>query len=363
MKICFIGPATSSHIKKWCRWFCDQGHEIHVISFTSGSIDNVQVHVIDSGTGTADSDIKKLNYLFRAKKIKKLVDEIDPDIVNVHYASSYGAAAALSGLKNYIVSVWGSDVYDFPRKSIFHKELIKYSLSRAKLIFSTSKAMADETRKYTKNKILVTPFGVDMNMFHPDKRKRNNDLLIVGTVKTLSSKYGIDYLLKGCAEYIRNNPDTALQIRIAGDGPAASEYKELAVQLGIDDHVVWLGRIDQNEATVEWANMDVAIIPSVLDSESFGVSAVEAQACGVPVIISDVPGLMEATLPGKSSIVVKRKNAEAISEALKSLLTDKQKRIEMGKNGREYVLRNFEYNDCFRQIEGFYNSFADIQQS
>ena len=74
----------------------------------------------------------------------------------------------------------------------------------------------------------------------------------------------------------------------------------------IDSIVKWLGFISQEDAAKEWANMDIGIIPSVSDSESFGVSAVECQACGVPVIISDIPGLEESTCPGKSSLVVPR---------------------------------------------------------
>lgn len=63
----------------------------------------------------------------------------------------------------------------------------------------------------------------------------------------------------------------------------------------------------KEQAACESANMDCAIIPS--ESESFGISAVEAQACSCPVIISDIPGLMEATNPGVTSLVVLRGNA------------------------------------------------------
>lgn len=75
----------------------------------------------------------------------------------------------------------------------------------------------------------------------------------------------------------------------------------MAEQLEIADIVTWLGFIPQEEAACEWANMDVAVIPSL--QESFGVSAVEAQACQIPVIISNVPGLKEATRPQISSVV------------------------------------------------------------
>ena len=102
----------------------------------------------------------------------------------------------------------------------------------------------------------------------------------------------------------------------------------------------------------EWANMDLAIIPSL--QESFGVSAVEAQACGTSVIISDVPGLMEATYPGKSSIVVPRNDAETIAKAIVELFQDNGTRINMGQVGREYVSERYEMDFCFSNIKGVF---------
>ena len=356
MKICFVGPAQSAHIIKWCNWFAQHGHEIHVISFTEGKIDNATVHVIDAGLSGKETDLAKIKYLFHGRQIKKCIQQINPDIVNVHFATSYGASAALGGLQNYILSVWGSDVYDFPKKSIFHKLLLKFSLKKASYLFSTSKAMAEETRKYCTKEIYITPFGVDVQLFSPSNRSRDDHDFVIGTVKTLSPKYGIEYLLKAAAKIHRNNPDIPLKVRIAGKGTHEAEYKELAKQLDISNITEWLGFISQPEAAHEWANMDVAVIPSTLDSESFGVSAVEAQSCGVPVIISDVPGLMEATQPDVSSIVVPRKNEEAIYTALVDLYNNPQKRKELGENGRLHVCADYEYNQCFERIEQFYRS-------
>lgn len=93
--------------------------------------------------------------------------------------------------------------------------------------------------------------------------------------------------------------------------------------------------------------MDIAIIPSL--QESFGVSAVEAQACGTLVIISDVPGLKETTVLGESSIVAKQDEKE-ISEVIKDFYFSRDKIKRMGIIGREYVTEHYEINDCFKHI-------------
>lgn len=353
MKICFLAPANNYHTKKWCKWFTEQGNEVHVVSFVEDEIENTIVHFIDTGASVNSGDFHKIKYLLKAGKIKKIVEQISPDIINAHYATSYGTVAALAGLKGYVLSVWGSDVYDFPHKSPAHKLMLKYSLRKAKYIFSTSRAMADETHKYTDKQIEITPFGVDMELFNPNKRERSNcanadSKFVVGTVKALKPEYGINYLIKAVSIVKKKHPEIPIVLRIAGEGEQAEEYKQLAISEGVGDITTWLGFISQADAAREWANMDVAVIAS--ESESFGVSAVEAQACGIPVIISDIPGLMESTLPNGSSLVVERGNEKAIADAIVLLFYDAKKRKSMSEIGRKYVLDNYSLKDCFEDI-------------
>lgn len=89
--------------------------------------------------------------------------------------------ARLSG-KKYILSVWGSDVYDFPNENILKKHLIKKNLNKASVILSTSKDMKLEAKKFTDKEIIVTPFGVDINEYRPMEVERISDFT-VGTIK------------------------------------------------------------------------------------------------------------------------------------------------------------------------------------
>lgn len=364
MRICFLAPANSAHIKKWCKWFNEHDNKTYVVSFVKDDIEGTYIYHIDSGVDANASDSSKIKYLFKARKVKKIITQINPDIVNVHYATSYGTVAALAGIKKYVLSVWGSDIYDFPNKSMLHKMMLKYSLKKATYLFSTSQAMADEAHKYTDKNIEITPFGVDLQMFTPAKRNRpyhvsEDGRFIVGTVKSLLPKYGIDYLIEAVSLVKRKHPEIPIELRIAGKGEYEKEYKKLAKIKGIDEITTWLGYVSQNNAAKEWANMDIAIIPSTLESESFGVSAVEAQACGTPVIISDIPGLMEATSPGKSSVVVPRNNAEAIAEAIVDLFQNNEKRIKTGQVGREYVSERYGINSCFGNIKNSFDKMGE----
>lgn len=355
MRICFLAPANSAHIKKWSKYFVSKGYEVHIVSFTNGETPGTTVHFIDAGVDTDSDDGKKLRYLLMAGRVRKIVSQISPDVINVHYATSYGTVAAIAGIKNYILSVWGSDIFVFPNKSPLHKLLLEYSLRKADFLFSTSQAMADEANKYTNKHFYITPFGVDTELFSPTKRTRCDNDFVIGTVKGLSPAYGIDYLVEAVALVHSEHPEIPIKLRIAGKGPDAEKLRVLANNCGIDDITTWLGFISQERVAEEWANMDLAVIYSA-GMESFGVSAVEAQACACPVIISDVPGLMEATKPGVTSLVVPRKDAKALAEAIACLYYDKKKRSELGTNGRNFVIDSFEYKRCFERIEALYGT-------
>ena len=358
MIICFLAPANEPHTKRWCKWFLSRGHHIHVISFENDVIDGVEVHYINVGANGLSNDRQKLRYISGAFKIKAIVKKINPDVVSAHRASSYGFIAGLCGLRKVALSVWGSDVYDFPQKGLIQRKMVEFSLKRADEVISISKCMADETSKYTNKKIHSISWGVDMRIFHPDLRqvRKGDERFVVGTIKALSPKYGIDDIINAISLVVKEYPSIPIEVRIAGRGSHEEEYKKLAKDLGVSNFVKWLGYISPEDAAIEWANMDIGIIPSTLDSESFGVAAVEAQACGTCLIISDIPGLMESTNPGISSIVVHRKNPEEIKNAIIDLYNDPDKRVSMGKNGRDYVMENYELNKCFERVEELFLS-------
>lgn len=360
-KICFIGPANSDHIKKWCYWFVHRNFEVHVVSLVNHSIDGVFVHYLGESASPKDTDFEKLKYLNKIFLLRKIVKSIHPDIISVHYASSYGTLVALSGLRDYNLSVWGSDVYDFPKKSLLHKFLTIISLNRAAKLLSTSSCMSDEAGKYTKKPFFITPFGVDTELFHPiliskNTISHNQEIdtkdgvsFIIGTVKTLEEKYGIKFLILAVALLRKRYPFIPVKLRIAGKGSKEKEYKALATSLGLDDCLTWLGFISQQDAAKEWAGMDVAVVYS--ESESFGVSAVEAQACATPVIVSNIPGLMESTCPRVTSVVVQRGCPEKLCEAIYQMWLHPQKRKNMGDAGRKFVQEKFELKKTFERIE------------
>ncbi|MCH4199298.1 MAG: glycosyltransferase [Clostridium tyrobutyricum] len=363
MKICYLSDANSIHTKKFCDFFKNKGYDVSVISLNDGYIDGIPVYNLnyDINDIKKNSSTRKLKYILSFRKISGIIDKIKPDLIHAHYATSYGLLAALSKFHPFILSVWGSDVFDFPKSGILNKMMLKYNLKKADKVLSTSKVMSKETSKYTDKKIEITPFGVDLNILKPYENKYDDrDTITIGTIKTLEEKYGIEYLIRGFAKVSFKYPGINLILEIGGKGSQKEYLENLSQKLGIHNKVKFLGFLNRQQVVETFNRFDIAVFPSVLDSESFGVAAVEAQACGTPVIVSNVGGLPEATSPDVSSILVRKKNSDDIQNALEKLILNKDLRISMGKNARKFVEDNFNIEDNFNKVDRIYKEIINV---
>jgi len=356
MKALLLSSACCIHTRKWCNGLAEKGIDVHLVSQQEpmdGYNQNVVFHKLPY------AGLK--GYIFNRWTLIKTIKKINPDIINVHYASGYGTLAAISGLKNFILSVWGSDVYDFPFKSKLHYKLVNHNLNRAKMICSTSEVMGrfvkDNFNVSPTIPIEITPFGVDVSKFKKIERKSTTDTLTIGTVKTLRPKYGIDNLIRAFSILINKGYDN-IELKIAGKGFLLENLQALTKELGVDDKVQFLGWVENNEVPTLLNTFDIYVAPSTLDSESFGVAIVEASACNLPVIVTKVGGLPEVVINEVTGIVVEPDNVELLCEAIEKLLINPVLRHEMGEAGRENVLTKYEWDSCVRKMVDIYSSVA-----
>ncbi len=360
MKICYLSDANSVHTRKWCEHFNKIGYETFVISLGDGEIPNSKVYSLGVKEFNNKSQINKLfTYITKIGRVRRIMEQENPDIIHAHYATSYGLLASLLNKHPYILSVWGSDVYDFPKGGFLNKKLLEHNLRAADYIFSTSEDMKIETENYTNKEIIVTPFGVDTDIFRPMEVSRKSKFT-VGSVKSLYKLYGLDYLIRGYADFLKATGEIDSKLILAGRGPQESELKNLVEELNIQNHVEFLGFINTEGVVNAFNSMDVAVFPSI-ETESFGVAAVEAGACGVPMIVSEVGGLVESTRPGYSSMVIPSKDSAAITEKLVELYNNPDLRMRMGKYAREYVLDKFDINKNFSEVDRVYEKIYQLK--
>ncbi|MDO5755596.1 MAG: glycosyltransferase family 4 protein [Tissierellia bacterium] len=352
MKICYIGDASSVHVHKWANYFTDQGHDVMIISLSDGQCPGARIYSFQEEGFTTKTDVEKLiSYIRYEKKIKKIILSEKPDIIHAHYGTSYGRIAAKLNIHPYILSVWGSDVYDFPKRSFFHEWLVRYNLKKADVLLSTSRDMKKVTRQYTDKEIMVTPFGVDTTIYKPLNRKKEKDSFTVGIIKALRENYGINHLIEAYDDFLQRSGEIKTKLLIGGKGDQEQELRNLVKKRGIENHVEFLGFLNQREVIENFNRMDVAVFPV---GESFGVAAVEAQSCGCAVIVANGGGLPEATKENYSSILIRENSVEDIRDALLFLYDHPSILKQMKENARDFVLSHYKIEDNFNDVIRIY---------
>ncbi len=338
LTLAFIAPASVIHTVKWVNGLACQGFKVHLITQhlpTESINSNVVAHLLPINNG--------LGYIFNAIALNKLIKNISPDLINVHYASGYGTLANLSQIKHYSLSVWGSDVYEFPYKNILNKMLVKWNLKKAQIVFSTSNAMAEQVRNLIGNntQITITPFGVDMNRFKSIKPIFSSPKITIGIVKRLEHKYGIDILIKSFAQVLSHyqKVDSSiankLHLLIVGNGSKKDEYIKLIEELGLASHCNFKSAIPNKEVPAVINLIDIFAVCSRI--ESFGVAAIEASACNRPCIVSNVGGLPEVVSHDQTGIIVTSESVSEFTQAIIRLIDDPTNAIDLGKKARPFV--------------------------
>lgn len=358
LKVMFISAANSIHTVRWVNSLSKE-FEIHLVYCKNHkpNIDNIKPEVI----------LHELNfnapygYYLNSVQLKQLYKKIKPNIVNVHYASGYGTLARVTKIKNILLSVWGSDVYEFPNESRIKRKILQKNVMYADEIASTSGIMAKQLKKQVpmlNKKIYITPFGVDIEKFKKMETKRDNNFNI-GNIKKLEKKYGIEYLILGVEKLIQQLEENGeseisktIKVYIFGDGPQKEELEKMITEHKLNNNIFLMDRISNNIVPEKLNQLDVFCAPSI--SESFGVAVVEAMACEVPVIASNVDGFREVMVNGETGYIVEKENAKQIAESLNKLLKDKDLRVQFGKNGRKRVIENYNWDDNVKKMKEIY---------
>jgi L-malate glycosyltransferase len=348
IKLTFLAGQNSIHTVRWVNAMIDKVSELHLLTMHRPS------DPIDSRVKIYQLPYKAPHgYFLNVKHLKKLLADLQPDLLHVHYASGYGTLGRLSGYHPLMLSVWGSDVYDFPATSFWHRAAVAANLKDADWVCSTSEVMAQQTKSIYSDlpHLSITPFGIDISKFRPLPTLRDNKYLTVGTVKRLTPKYGVDILIKAFAKArkraIAEYPELAQKLRliIIGDGIQRKELRTLTKQLKIVDVTTFIGAVPHEKVPEYLNQLDIYVAASRLDSESFGVAVLEASACGLPVVVSDAGGLPEVVQDKVTGYIAPKENVAATAEAIFKLITNESDRATMGIAGRQLVIDRYVWQE------------------
>ncbi|WP_051942641.1 glycosyltransferase family 4 protein [Streptacidiphilus rugosus] len=182
--------------------------------------------------------------------------------------------------------------------------------------------------------------GVDVERFTPGDppSTRARTLVYVGRMDRSSAWKGVEVLVRAFAE--ADLPDGAL-LRLVGGGDALPDHLALAERLGVADRVEATGELGGDELVRAVRSAAVLVLPSLTEAESFGMSLIEAMACGTPVVGSAIGGIPHVVEDGVQGLLVPPGDAKALAAACRTLLSDPRLADRMGAAGRDRAVDRY----------------------
>ena len=347
----------------------DHGHEVHFITYSQPArldffSENLFYHEVTV------SKYPLFDYppyeLALASKLVDVVSYEQLDILHVHYAIPHASAAymakqilASNGIHIPVVTtLHGTDI-TLVGKDRTYKPVVTFSINQSDGVTAVSQDLKNDTCKFfeIQKDIKVIPNFIDLNRFQHKAQNHfkiaiapNKEKIIVHTSNFRKVKRVPD-VVKIFAKIIEKIPAKLL---LAGDGPERSEVEQLVRELNLKDSVRFLGKLDAVEEILSVS--DLFLLPS--ETESFGLAALEAMACKLPVISSNAGGIPELNVDGVTGFLNEVGDIDGMAANAIHIL-ENQERLDAFKARALAHAKTFDIALIMPQYEAFYQEIIN----
>jgi glycosyltransferase involved in cell wall biosynthesis len=271
-------------------------------------------------------------------------------VIHAHWLIPQGIACAVAGLipgnrlADVVCTSHGGDLYALD--SFIFRSLKRWTISRTRSFCVVSNAMKSKAIDIgiEAARIHIMPMGVDLiHKFVPvdDVERNENRLIFVGR---LVEKKGVGILLQAMQSVIEKYHDA--QLVIVGDGPLSGILKQYTSDVGLENHVKFLGSQPHDNLPQLYSSAGIAIIPSVIagsgDQEGLGLVTIEALGCGCAVVVSALEAILDV-VDSNTGILVKPGDADDLAKGISYLLDKPAERAELAMAGRNRVIQRFDW--------------------
>lgn len=248
-----------------------------------------------------------------------------------------GSISELDGIAGYAVR-------------LYEKSIGRWILRRSNRIIAVSQAVKRyaEVMGADSRKLSVVPNAVDTLKFQPlSTEDKPEGVTHVGFIGRLISYTGAEYLLKAAPQILRDF--RTVQFQVGGDGPILEDLRHLAQQLGVGHAFRFLGTVP----SVNFMHScDIIVRPSLADG--MPLTILEAMACGLPTVASNVGGNPEILRDGETGYLIEPRNVRQLASRISRLIADPRLRLRMGSRARRFVERYFRWDKIAREVAAVY---------
>jgi glycosyltransferase involved in cell wall biosynthesis len=335
MKIIYFSIGYCTHDYRFLKSISDGGHEVFFVQLEGNRRtvedrpvpENVHQVIWKGGKKTFQwSDLPALTFDFQ-----RLTKEIDPDLIHAGPIQTCAFIAVLSGFRPILTMSWGFDLMDDVHKNKWWEWVTRYTLKRSTFFTSDANVTRDMAVKYgmDSKKTIVFPWGVDLEHFKPntDHKSLNTEHFTLFCNRSWETRYGMDVLVRAFVKVAQQNENTDL-ILLNG-GSQSAQLRQILQSGGVLDRVTFGGQISQTDLP-RWYHMaDLYISPSHVDGTS--VSLMEALACGLPCLVSDIPANKEWIVENENGWLFRDGDADHLAEKILAAISQREKLPEIGR--------------------------------
>ena len=346
-----------------------KGHEVHFISYArpfrlGEFVENIVFHEVEMSNYPLFEF--PMYSLALASKMLEVADYEKLDLMHVHYAIPHAVSAYLAKqmLKDkrdikIITTLHGTDITLVGLEPSF-LPMVKFSIEESDGVTAVSRFLKEKTiTNYNIEKdIAVINNFIDANLYKPNGSAKlrehiapQNEKVIVHTSNFRAVKR-VPETIK-ILDIVRK--EIPAKLVLVGDGPDRSECERLCRELNLCDHVKFLGK--QNGLVDILNASDLFLIPS--QSESFGLAALEAMSCGLPVVSSSVGGLPELINHNETGFIAEIGDVDRMAKYVIELFSNKRKYDLFSNASRKRVENNFDKEIVIPEYENFYNKIMN----
>lgn len=342
--------------------FVQRGYNISLISdgraWVAPKPKSIQVYALPT--------LRKTNFAQRfipnSLRIVRILKRINPDFIHLHVEHHYSLPIILSG-HPYILTSWGAEVLSLPDADILTRSVARMAGMKAHRIIVDAHCLKDIwiSTGVPQDKIEVIPFGVNLNIFNPDvggssvRRRlgiKENDTVVISTRPFFNNHYNVECLVHSIPIVLEKYGNVKFIIK--GVGPLENYLQNLVNVLGVREHVRFVGLVSHPEVAQYLAASDIYVSTPFIDSTS--VSLLEAMACRVAPIVTDIPGNREWIENGTNGLLFQPKNSTALAEKIIQLIENKDTRKRFGERCIRIVKQKASWKNCVDRMEAIYQS-------
>ena len=288
---------------------------------------------------------------------RRIVNSIKPDLVHAGPIQTCAFIAALAGVRPLLTMSWGFDLMKDVHRNRWWEFATRYTLKRSSFFTSDANVTRDMAVKYGMNpaKTVVFPWGVDLERFQPDPAHAfGGDSFTLFCNRSWEPNYGVDVLARAFVSVTRQRQDVSLLL--LGGGSQGAAIRRILINGGAEGYTTFPGHINNAELPRYYQMADLYISPSHVDGSS--VSLMEALACGLPCLVSDIPANKEWVREGYNGWLFRDNDHNELAAKILKAIEQREKLPEIGQNARATAEEKANWQKNVQILLGAYKKTA-----